>query len=729
MSRYVIAISIDKVQSFLYYVLNAPVQDKQTNSGTLSTIIQSSRMILEQFYEDIGTEGSKEETFANQIDEQLLKSSGNCVFITSLLEAEIVERLKKLFTSYYRKYNGQLLMKYTYFPLERLEHSDPDGGRSSYKLLAIKESKRRLRADACLSEIIEQNKEILFGFKGSVELSPGESSSAIKAKYPAFTKTINDLFDDKEANNENHFRIAIIKGDLDGMGELFKSIKDYELYDAVSNILSNYISVNNLHQLTKNIQQQDREKCRNPLKLYPLYMAGDDVFFAVPVHQLGVGISICKSILQQLNQEVEQVSKKLGHCDTALELSMSIGVDFTFNREPIRYYYERVQRQLDVAKAEKGGLLASEKLGPVHHMKICINNLVLHNYEKSNTIQTVKVPEKASENIANLLTWSSMMNGVERLRQAMSHGFTAHHFLYGLLGKITNQEIRKNNLKYSNALFYHLIPQHLESDNQNLRDTELWLLEAIMGQILRIEIRTQQGKIRVKKTISLNEQHKKRLEGYIRILLLFTDPRFNSATQSYPKRFDAARVKSDLFTKPLKYIYEESLGKMEVKPLRKVFIEACHYTLEPNSTPKKNPRETRVEVYRTLRISNSLFHKIKQRYLYQYRVAGELIAAANSQTKEEVEERTNQSKQEYKAPPGLYFEKELFLKCARNPQLWSADYIDALMIFYKLNDKSIHLKEMINFKALKAKQKQERDRNYSGGRRNDSGKKVPSNKR
>lgn len=721
MSKYVVAISIDKVQSFLYYVLNAPTQDKQTNSGTLSTIIQSSRMISEQFYEDIGIEGSKQETFANHIDEQLLKSSGKCVFITSLLEDEIAGQLKKLFRSYYRKFNGQLLMKYTFFPLDSLEQSDLNRGDSSYKLLALKESTMRLRADGCLSAIIEQNRETLFTFNVSTELPQVEPVS----QYPAFMDTINQLFDEKEADNENHFRIAVIKGDLDGMGELFKSIKNYELYDAVSNILSNYVSLDYLYELTI-IKQEELENRSNPLRIYPLYMAGDDVFFAVPVHQLGDGISICKGVLSKLNKEIEQACKKLGHSINSLELSMSIGVDLTFNREPIRYYYERVQRQLELAKAEGHGPEATNDMRPINRIKISINNLVFHDYMKEKRNQKVENLEKSDENNANLITWQSMMDGVERLSAAVKQEFAAHHFLYGLLNKITDPEFCENELKYSNALFYHLIPQHLESENQHLRNAELSLLEAIMGRILRIKFigKTLKGKLKVKKEILLDDSHKKRLEGYIRVLLLFTDSRFNSATQSYPNNFNAVRVKSDLFNKPLKYIYDVSLGKFSVRPLREMFIKRDEY--EYNLHQDKGQR---VEVYRTLRISNSLFHKIKKKYVSQPCVAGELIAAANPQTKVDVQERINQSRLEHKAPPGLFFEKELFLKYTRNPQHWSTDFIDALMIFYMLRDKSIHLKEMFDFKTLKANQKQKRDRNHSGGRGNDSRKKGSSNRR
>ena len=74
-----------------------------------------------------------------------------------------------------------------------------------------------------------------------------------------------------------------------------------------------------LHSKTKEYQEKDET-----FKLYPLYMAGDDIFFAVTVAHLLDGINLCKEILQQLNQEIGELSKRF---DTDLpQLSMSVNI-------------------------------------------------------------------------------------------------------------------------------------------------------------------------------------------------------------------------------------------------------------------------------------------------------------------------------------------------------------------------------------------------------------------
>src|SRR5690606_37092183 len=93
-------------------------------------------------------------------------------------------------------------------------------------------------------------------------------------------------------------------------------------------------------------------------------------------------------------------------------LTMSIGIDITFNREPIRYYYERVQHQVEQAKAIKKDDRAC--------MKISINHYVF----------------KDSAGKHQKISWRYFQNDVRTLQGAMQHGFAAHHFLYGLLNKI-----------------------------------------------------------------------------------------------------------------------------------------------------------------------------------------------------------------------------------------------------------------------------------------------------
>lgn len=132
-------------------------------------------------------------------------------------------------------------------------------------------------------------------------------------------------------------------------------------------------------------------------------------------------------------------------------------------------------------------------------------------------------------------------------------------------------------------------------------------------------------------------------------------------------------------------------------------------------------------IYRTLRISNSLFHRIKHNYLNHPETVAKLIAAANPQTLDEVENLLEKSKQEHKALPSLAFDSQEFLQATSNPEVWTTDHVEALSVFYKLKDKSIQLKGIYDFKALRAAQN--RNRKRSGGKPNGKRKYRPQNKR
>lgn len=56
-------------------------------------------------------------------------------------------------------------------------------------------------------------------------------------EYPLFAENINALYSAEESDNPKRFRIAVIKADLDGMGDMFKNIKSYDDYSRVSRIL------------------------------------------------------------------------------------------------------------------------------------------------------------------------------------------------------------------------------------------------------------------------------------------------------------------------------------------------------------------------------------------------------------------------------------------------------------------------------------------------------------
>ncbi|RAI89593.1 hypothetical protein DET54_11461 [Paenibacillus pabuli] len=701
MDRHVVAVAMDKVQSFLYDVLQSQIQQKQTNSGTLKQIMGSSRFISEQFYEDIGLVG-KNGQFTGQIDEELLKCSGMCVFITSLSEQEILSRMKTLFEMYYMNMSGKLLLKYVCFKLKDVSNNE------EYRLEAIHESKNRLRRKGCINSVIEQNQQILFQFQCSPSKASFEFPSSDETRPDVFTDTINALYSEEEGNNDNRFRVAIIKADLDGMGDRFKQIKSYEVYKQVSGLLSEYISVRNLRKKAKRYKEQDSD-----FRLFPLYVAGDDIFFAVPTSKLLEGVNLCTDILKQINAELKKMNV---NSELPLQpLSMSLGIDFTFNREPIRYYYERVQNQLEHAKNQQG-VSSIAGVVPSSCVKISINEYVLHRYDletecvmkpQQHTSGKGKRPEdQFKEAHSDKNQWHHFVAQVKRLQSAMEKGFAAHHFFYGLLQKITDPNILKSQNKYSNAVLYHVIPQYL--NNSTLGESELLVIESILKQLMVTKDKGRSGK---ESELSFKSEQQQRLERYVRLLLLFSDPRFKITQHGDSKlqdrkreykqkdsNFDVKRVRATVFNKTLRYLYEKNLGGWTKREFRDIFVQKSSYGLYVNS---KKP--TQIQVYRTLPLSSSMLHRFKK--IKENIQIAEMIESANIRSRTEIEALEKQREQEHKAPPGLHFNREIFLRMARSSQMWNSDYVDSLIVFYQLREQLVQFRTSPIYASKQSKSK------------------------
>lgn len=699
MEQYVVAVQMDKVQSFLYDVLQAQIQQKQSNSGTLKEIMGASRFISEQFYRDIGLIG-EEGKFFGHIDCELLKCSGMCIFVTHLSEQEIAAKLKSLFEMYYEKFSGKLFMKYVYFLQADI------GNNEHYKLEAIHVSKKRLNEKDCTNSMIEQNRETVFQFKGTPEKLQFGLPTLSAEQPDVFTDTINKLYSEQEELNENHFRIAVIKADLDGMGDRFKQIQSYETYRQVSELLSKYISIDYLSEIAKKYRDNDEE-----FRLFPLYIAGDDIFFAVPTSKLLDGINLCTDILKKINQEFQEINEVSQ--EQLQPLSVSIGVEFTFNREPIRYYYERVQAQLDYAKSQQGveafaGIIAS------NCVKISINEHVLYRYDlpkdesaKPGNSRTSRNPNNGKSPLelfkkhnADKNQWGHFVTQVKRLQVAMDEGFAAHHFFYGLLHKITDPEIRKSPVKYSNAVLYHVIPQYLGSGNNKLRETELLVLESLLKQVM---VTTKNDKGRTEGKLLFEEKQQQQLEKYAQLLLLFSDPRFKIMQRidskdrgQKRKDFEVKRVRGTVFNKTLRYLYDNNLGGKDRNSLRSIFVERDNYSVAPENI-KNDKKSTngakanspsRVEVYRTVRLSSSMLHRFKT--IHDMNRIAEMIKATDERSKDDFKALETIREEEHKAPPGLFFDKDKFLRMAK--RFWNQDYIDSLLIFQQLREQLIQFK-------------------------------------
>lgn len=712
MSEQIVAVSVDKIQTFLTEAIHSHVQEKQTEEATLRSIVNSSNQISKGFFEAIKNK------FPEESKEMLLKCSGVCVFRCKQSELELENKLNELFVDYYKESQGQKQIRWTYFPSGKLNNID-----------AIQKAKKCLKQSKNWNKILEKNKELLFDFCAVQEKKDNKQNNCEAEKeFPRFVKDINALgkTEENEQEDKKRFRIAVLKADLDGMGKMFKNISEYEKYKRISQILNEEISLEGLHRAACKCAPGEKDGW-----LFPLYIAGDDIFFAVAVENLICGINVCREMMQTVNQKIQ----KSGN---AAKLSISIGVEITLNRQPIRYYLEMVEAQLKHAKSSN----PTKDLLNFLVMKISICNLTFFdmNYkqieEDKKALQCLKGKKrgckcencekksKIDKSLQSNPIWSSFLTDVKALNyirhseNECSELLGKPSFFYTLLEDILSDEIQQDNVKYFNHVLYHLLPKYFEASNPRIRKMELILNNSLISQLYK------------KEGIILNEDTKHRFETYLRLMLLFCDTRFHISAKEewkqYEKRYgkNKKEIYCHLFERPRTYLYENCLIKKkpdenpdensDKKPdkneeLTNVFVKETsidvirqfvkkEYRKDIHKTVKKECKKIiRIEGYQKLVLEKSMFFRLRQVDSISIEKAAKIIEMRNPSTPEE-EERikvlNEERKKNGKLPNRLYFEKDIFCKIAEDKEVWNPDFVDSLMLFYQYNEMVIKFKSM-----------------------------------
>lgn len=649
--KQIVALSIDKVQTFLTEAIHAHVQEKQTEEATLRQIMNASREISIDFQNTV------KEAFS--IEEELLSCSGVYVFSSLLPPKEINDIFNKLFLKYYQESQGQKWLRCVSFP------------KGNYnEIQAIQEAKKRLKQSDCLNARIKENRDVLFSFckvNGKDDRQEKKYES-----YPMFAKNINALFSEDEADNENRFRIAVIKADLDGMGNMFKAIQDYDTYQEISRILNEKVSLDGLHEMAKAYGPKDRTGW-----LFPFYIAGDDIFFAVSAANLIKGLHLCQEIRGSINGELKKKNlQKL--------LSISIGVEITFNREPIRYYMDMVERQLKCAKEGK----VPDSLNPFVMAKISIGGQAFLDIDY-NAVKKYKGSLKKTERgvineeLRAVPIWDFFLNDVYRLNairadEKYSELLGTSGFFYTLLDRLSDEAVQRDDAKYISSVLYHLLPKYLSSSDQRLRNLEVILNGRILSQLMYKK--SHEGM-----HLDLNKESKLRLETYLRLMLLFSDKRFRLNSDLKSKLRYTAKDLDDarkyLFSKSADYLYEKVLSSH--KPLRNLFIKKVEYKTENGKS---------IWGFQRLQLEKSMFVRMRDTSKVCAEKAANMIAMKNPDDKEIIDELNEGRRSDKKIPYHLYFDKQQFLKQAKRKDAWNSDFIDSLMLFYQCIELAIRFK-------------------------------------
>lgn len=668
MDEQIVALSVDKIQTFLTEVIHSHIQEKQTEDATLRGIINSSYQISKGFFEAI------QDIFPESDTNMLLECSGVYIFRCTLSKPELERRLNTLFGDYYRESQGQKLIHFTYFSSEGLDN-----------IAAIQKAKKCLKQSENWNEIIVKNQDLLFSFCRVQENEDKKRSITRNYEdFPAFARDINALYRKKEEGQEDkkRFRVAILKADLDGMGTMFRSITDYEAYRKISQVLNEEICLKGLHLAAVSCAPEKKAGW-----LFPLYIAGDDIFFAVAVEDLIYGINVCRHMMQTVNERIQE------NGNTA-KLAISIGVEITFNRQPVRYYMEMAEAQLKNAKSKK----IPEALNAFFIMKISIGNLTFfdidYGYIKNQRkllrckngrkrrcqCENCRKRSQINRQLQNVPIWNFFLSDVKTLNYIRSseNGCSEYlgkpSFFYTLLKDITSEEIKDDPVKYINHVFYHLIPDYFEDSNEQVRKMELLLNNNLISQLYQ---KDEKGT-----RIILNRDTKHRFETYLRLMLLFCDARFHISAKEeweiYEKKYgqNKKEICRHLFGQPREYLYESCLKNIS-EQLTDVFVR------------KEYRKDLNKGGYRRLALETSMFFRLRETDAVPIEKAAGMIELRNPSTNEEkqkIQELNKIREKEGKLPNRLYFDKRNFNKFAVDKKAWSPDFVDSLMLFYRYNE-------------------------------------------
>lgn len=428
--------------------------------------------------------------------------------------------------------------------------------------------------------------------------------------------------------------------------------------------------------------------------------------FAVPASELVNGVEICERIVKKANRSIqdriEAQKDSLNGKEQKFEtLSLSIGIDFTFNREPIRYYYKRVQGQLECAKESKK--IRMNGIDNSFYCKICINRCVFHDFDYQIWTKNKKNTDRDS---FTHFYWPHFKNAVKLVKRLTDEKYKTRNFLYGLLEIVSDPNLQEEEIKRSNSILYYLRPRSMNGGSEEQRKGELQLICTLLDTVTR---KNKEGN---RNYLCFDTTHCRMLERYIRLLLLFCDERFlysyDGKGEKEKIEFNKSKIRT-MFNRITYYCYEENLCSLPLKrsqskqetcvtreqaeKFRDFFVRSEKY-----DSPKENVKHgaDKVQVYPMLRLTNSMLHRMKSIEHMERNIERDaaIIETLNPRSEQEYEAIKEKRNSEKKAPPTLPFNKQDCIDTAQQTGLWNNDYIDSLLVMYIYNQYKIQFRGM-----------------------------------
>ena len=658
---FIVGISVEKIQKYIYQTLDDNRSEIQKDENTLKEVLNASKTVSSNISKDI------EKQF--NIKQKILWISGKYIFEVESIEVEIKENLKILFKDIYLKYSGTLFINYVYF--EKLNLNNKEIVDKVNVDLKSNETKRKL--------VIENN-EILFSFQEKTNIincninSDNNSNNNLIEYICVYIKNMDELVsNDKEGTNG---KIAVVKADINNMGEIFSNISDYDTYMKLSLILEKKITVNYLGRLiskNKNLTN----------KIFPLYIAGDDIFFAVKIESVLDSILILRNLIDDINDEINKKINSLSNDKSSklIKLVISVGVEFTNNHQPIRYYREIVERELHNAKK-----FTKEKNSK--EIKAILGTSIAGNLFYSYAGKEIREDDCFSKFKTEILELIQLKN-----ENIYTNTFL-HNFLYALENiDISNKNNEDNIKKFVNTFLYFLCPD-IRNVESKVIPNELHLKNYFMKMFIKNKKENED-----ENQIVYDKKKFKNVISKLKLILLLTDEKYISNISLNQFRYiifekkDETRdfLNSNMFIKPLKYIC--NFGDS----IEKCFI--LNTTEKGFNTFKKVP----FHLSMLFKAKNLIESGKKEKVKTLFANYAELIEAKEI----ELEKDNEKQKEEHFINYRLKFNKDKFNREFDNVN--GTEWLDRLILFYKYDQQRI-LYRIISGQNEKNKEKND---NYS----------------
>lgn len=653
---YIVGISVEKIQKYIYQTLDDNRSEIQKDEQTLKEVIKASNTVSSTISKDI------EKLF--DINKKILWISGKYIFEVEYIEDKIKEKLKNLFKDIYFKYSGTLLINYVYF--EKLNLNNKEIVDKVNVDLKSNDTKRR---------IVVENNDILFSFQEKTNIincninSDNNSNNNLIDYTCVYIKNMDELVsNDKEGTNG---KIAVVKADINNMGEIFSNISDYDTYMKLSLILEKKITVNYLERLiskNKNLTN----------KIFPLYIAGDDIFFAVKIESVLDSILILRNLIDDINDEINKKINSLSNDKSSklTKLVISVGVEFTNNHQPIRYYREIVERELHNAKK-----FTKEKNSK--EIKAILGTSIAGNLFYSYDRKGIREDDCFSKFKMEILELIQLKN-----ENIYTNTFL-HNFLYALENiDISNKNNEDNIKKFVNTFLYFLCPD-IRNVESKIIPKELYLKNYFMKMFMKNKKENED-----ENQIVYDKSNFKNVISKLKLILLLTDEKYISNISLNQFRYivferkDETRdfLNSNMFIKPLKYIC--NFGDS----IEKCFI--LNTTEKGFNTFKKVP----FHLSMLFKAKNLIESGKKEKVKTLFANYAELI----EEKEIELEKDNEKQKEEHFINYRLKFNKDKFNR--EFDDVNGTEWLDRIILFYKYDQQRI-LYRIISGQNEKTKKK------------------------